>query len=105
MKRILRIGSMALALCLLLSMFVSCGSFNYMKKSLSKYIKIDAEDYIGIPVTLYSDYEVTEEKLEEALRDSLQQVEATQRQDLMKALQQSNAQSANVTETDEDEFF
>ena len=44
-------------------------------------------------------------KLEEALRDSLQQVEATQRQDLMKALQQSNAQSANVTETDEDEFF
>ena len=25
--------------------------------------------------------------------------------DLMKALQQSSAQSANVTETDEDEFF
>ena len=45
------------------------------------------------------------EKLEEALRDSLEQAEATQRQDLMKALQQSSAQSANVTETDEDEFF
>ena len=44
-------------------------------------------------------------KLEEALRDSLEQAEATQRQDLMKALQQSSAQSANVTETDEDEFF
>ena len=44
-------------------------------------------------------------KLEEALRDSLEQVETTQRQDLMKALQQSSAQSANVTETDEDEFF
>ena len=44
-------------------------------------------------------------KLEEALRDSLEQAETTQRQDLMKALQQSSAQSANVTETDEDEFF
>jgi hypothetical protein len=42
---------------------------------------------------------------EEALRDSLEQVESAQRQDLMKALQQSSAQSANVTETDEDEFF
>ena len=44
-------------------------------------------------------------KLEEALRDSLEQAETTQRQDLMKALQQSSAQSAAVTETDEDEFF
>ena len=44
-------------------------------------------------------------KLEEALRDSLEQAETTQRQDLMKALQQSSEQSANVTETDEDEFF
>ena len=44
-------------------------------------------------------------KLEEALRDSLEQAETTQRQDLMKALQQSSAQSVNVTETDEDEFF
>ena len=44
-------------------------------------------------------------KLEEALRDSLEQAETTQRQDLMKALQLSSAQSANVTETDEDEFF
>ena len=44
-------------------------------------------------------------KLEEALRDSLEQAETTQRQDLMKVLQQSSAQSANVTETDEDEFF
>ena len=44
-------------------------------------------------------------KLEEALRDSLEQAETTQRQDLMKALQQSSTQSANVTETDEDEFF
>ena len=44
-------------------------------------------------------------KLEEALRDSLEQVKSAQRQDLMKALQQSSEQSANVTETDEDEFF
>ena len=52
-------------------------------------------------------HELEEErlKLEEALRDSLEQAETTQRQDLMKALQQSSAQSANVTETDEDEFF
>lgn len=51
--------------------------------------------------------ELEEERLkaEEALRDSLEQVETTQRQDLMKALQESSAQSANVTETDEDEFF
>lgn len=42
---------------------------------------------------------------EQALRDSLEQVEATQRQDLLKALQFSSEQSANVTETDEDEFF
>ena len=44
-------------------------------------------------------------KVEEALRDSLEQVKSAQRQDLMKALQQSSEQSANVTETDEDEFF
>ena len=44
-------------------------------------------------------------KVEEALRDSLEQVKSVQRQDLMKALQQSSEQSANVTETDEDEFF
>ena len=51
--------------------------------------------------------ELEEERLksEEALRDSLEQVKSAQRQDLMKALQQSSAQSANVTETDEDEFF
>ncbi len=51
--------------------------------------------------------ELEEERLkaEEALRDSLEQVETTQRQDLMTALQESSAQSANVTETDEDEFF
>ena len=51
--------------------------------------------------------ELEEERLktEEALRDSLEQVKSAQRQDLMKALQQSSEQSANVTETDEDEFF
>ena len=51
--------------------------------------------------------ELEEQRLEaeEALRDSLEQAESTQRQDLMKALQESSAQSANVTETDEDEFF
>ncbi len=51
--------------------------------------------------------ELEEQRLEaeEALRDSLEQVEATQRQDLLKALQLSSEQSANVTETDEDEFF
>ena len=51
--------------------------------------------------------ELEEERLksEEALRDSLEQVKSAQRQDLMKALQQSSTQSANVTETDEDEFF
>ena len=51
--------------------------------------------------------ELEEERLksEEALRDSLEQIKSAQRQDLMKALQQSSAQSANVTETDEDEFF
>lgn len=51
--------------------------------------------------------ELEEERLkaEEALRDSLEQAKSVQRQDLMKALQQSSAQSANVTETDEDEFF
>ena len=51
--------------------------------------------------------ELEEQRLEaeEALRDSLEQAESAQRQDLMKALQESSAQSANVTETDEDEFF
>ena len=51
--------------------------------------------------------ELEEERLksEEALRDSLEQIKSAQRQDLMKALQQSSAQSANVTETDEDDFF
>ncbi len=51
--------------------------------------------------------ELEEQRLEaeEALRDSLEQAESAQRQDLMKALQESSAQSANVTETEEDEFF
>ena len=51
--------------------------------------------------------ELEEQRLEaeQTLRDSLEQVQATERADLMKALQQSAAQSANVTETDEDEFF
>ena len=51
--------------------------------------------------------ELEEQRLEveKALRDSLEQVQATERADLMRALQQSAAQSANVTQTDEDEFF
>ncbi len=51
--------------------------------------------------------ELEEQRLEaeQNLRDSLEQAESAQRQDLMKALQQSSQQSVNVTETDEDEFF
>ena len=68
MKKLIRIGTALLALCLLASMIVSCGSYDYMKKNLSKYIRIDSEDYTGIPVTLYSEYEVTDEDLEKAIR-------------------------------------
>ena len=68
MKKLIRIGTALLALCLLTAMIVSCGSYDYMKKNLSKYVKIDSEDYLGIPVTLYSDYEVSDEDVEEAIR-------------------------------------
>ena len=68
MKKLIRLGSALLALCLLAAMIVSCGSYDYMKKNLSKYIKIDSEDYTGIPVTLYSDYEVSDEDVEKAIR-------------------------------------
>ena len=51
--------------------------------------------------------ELEKERLEaeQALQDSLEQVERGQRIDLMNALQQSKEQSQTITETSEDEFF
>lgn len=51
--------------------------------------------------------ELEKERLEteQALRDSLEQVERGERMDLMNALQKSSQQSQSVTETSEDEFF
>ena len=68
MKKLIRFGAAVLLLCLISSMIVSCGSFDYKNKNLSKYIDIDSEDYTGIPVTLYSDYEVSEDDVEKAIR-------------------------------------
>lgn len=51
--------------------------------------------------------ELEKERLEaeQALQDSLEQVERGQRIDLMNALQQSSQQNQTITETSEDEFF
>lgn len=51
--------------------------------------------------------ELEEERLkaEEALRDSLEQAEAAERNALLNAIEQSNEQSADIVETEEDEFF
>ena len=68
MKKLIRIGAALLTLCLLASMIVSCGSYDYKKKNLSKYIRIDSEDYTGIPVTLYDDYVVSDDDVEKAIR-------------------------------------
>ena len=68
MKKLFKLFSGSLILCLLVSMIVSCGSYDYMKKDLSKYLHIDREDYTEIPVTLYSDYEVSDKDVERAIR-------------------------------------
>lgn len=44
-------------------------------------------------------------KAEEALRDSLEQVQVEEQVQELKAFQQSSSQAANVVETEEDEFF
>ena len=51
--------------------------------------------------------ELEEKRLEaeEALRDSLEQAEAAERTELLNALEQTQKQTANVIETEEDEFF
>jgi beta-lactam-binding protein with PASTA domain len=51
--------------------------------------------------------ELEEERLkaEEALRDSLEQAETAARTELLNAFEQQTQQSANVVETEEDEFF
>ena len=51
--------------------------------------------------------ELEEERLkaEEALRDSLEQVQVEEQVEELKAFQQSSSQAANVVETEEDEFF
>ena len=51
--------------------------------------------------------ELEEERLkaEEALRDSLEQAENAARTELLNAFEQQTEQSANVVETEEDEFF
>lgn len=51
--------------------------------------------------------ELEEERLkaEQELRDSLEQAEATERNVLLQALQESGERNQTVTETDEDEFF
>ena len=51
--------------------------------------------------------ELEEKRLEaeEALRDSLEQAAAAERTEMLNALEQSQKQSANVVETEEDEFF
>lgn len=51
--------------------------------------------------------ELEEERLkaEEALRDSLEQVQVEEQVQELKAFQQSSSQAANVVETEEDEFF
>ncbi len=51
--------------------------------------------------------ELEEERLkaEEALRDSLEQASAVEREQQIKAFEQSSQQAANVVETEEDEFF
>ena len=51
--------------------------------------------------------ELEEERLkaEEAMRDSLEQAAAAERTELLNALEQTHKQTANVVETEEDEFF
>ena len=68
MKKTAKLLSAALLLAIIVLFAVSCGEYNYMKKDLSKYIHIDSDDYTGIPVTLYSNYEVTDLDVEKAIR-------------------------------------
>ena len=68
MKKTAKLLSAALLLAIIVLSAVSCGEYNYMKKDLSKYIHIDSDDYTGIPVTLYSNYEVTDLDVEKAIR-------------------------------------
>ena len=69
MKRVTKSVAAAIAALMLVLALASCGGgYDYIKKDLTKYLKIGRADYIGIPVTLTGDYSVTDQMIEDAVR-------------------------------------
>ncbi len=61
------IAALLAALSVVLTLASCRGSFDYMKKDLTKYLKLKRSDYIGVKVELTDDYSVTDSDVEDAL--------------------------------------